>query len=115
VFSEVKSTSPDGRFQVRVETWEARNSLWVESPSIYNTRTEEVLLQLQSEMWSLDKAEWKTGEVVELTLRKYPGNHTPIQLEAAVDCENQTAQIQSLPAVPLKELEQLLESQLKWK
>jgi len=114
VVYEVKSTSPDGRFQVRVEAWEARNSLWVESPAIYNAKTEEVLLQFQSEMWSLDRADWKANQVVDLTLRKYPGNHTPAQLIATVDCELQEAGIKSPPTVPLKKLEQLLENELKW-
>ena len=115
VVTEIKSTFPDGRFQVRVEAWEARNSLWIESPAIYNARSEEVILKFQSEMWSLDRAEWKTGEVVCLTLRKYPGNHTPIQLMAAVDCERETAELGPLPAFSLAELERLLESQLTWK
>ena len=115
VFTEIKSTSPDGRFQVRVEAWEARNSLWIESPAIYDARSEEIILKFQSEMWSLDKAEWKTGEVVDLTLRKYPGNHTPSQLLAAVNCQRQTAELRPLPAVSLAELERLLENQLTWK
>lgn len=66
-------------------------------------------------MWSLDKAEWKTSEIVDITLRKYPGNHTPIELIAIIDCENQTAELGSHPAVPLAELERLLESRLTWK
>ncbi|MEO7324444.1 MAG: hypothetical protein ABIW82_06420 [Dokdonella sp.] len=114
MFPEIKSTSPDGRFQIRVAVWEARNSLWVESPAIYNAISQAVLLTFQSEMWSLDKAEWKTSEVVDITLRKYPGNHTPIELKATIDCEKQTAKLRSCPAVPLAELERLLESRLTW-
>jgi hypothetical protein len=34
---------------------------------------------------------------------------------AAVDCEKQTAEVNSLPVVSLKQLEGLLESQLEWK
>jgi hypothetical protein len=101
VSSTVKSNSPDGQFQVRVEAWEARMSLWVESPEICNAGTGETLLQFVSEMWSLDKANWKTNELVELTMRKYPGNHTPAQLTVVVDCRNKVAALQSLPPVEL--------------
>jgi len=31
---EPKSVSPDGRYAIDVEVWEARNSLWVESPTL---------------------------------------------------------------------------------
>jgi hypothetical protein len=114
VTMEIKSTSPDGRFQVTVEPWEARNSLWVESPTLRDTRRNEVLLRFESEMWSLASSEWQAAGCVQLTLRKYPGNHAPAQIVTAIDCIHRTAKVQSMEPVSLRDLEVLLERQLTW-
>ena len=111
---ELRSTSPTGRFEVRVIAWEARNSLWVESPVIFDLIENKILLRFGSELWSLDESEWKSDFVVRLVLRKFPGDHTPVQLEVLADIQNQTGSVQSLPAVPFEHLEQAMEHQLVW-
>lgn len=112
---EVRSLSPTGRFEVRVNVWEARNSLWVESPEIFDLTENKSLLQFASNLWSLDSSDWKTSSVVCLVLRKFPGNHVPVQLEVTVDLQSKTASVQSSPPLPLGALEQAMERQLKWK
>jgi hypothetical protein len=112
---EVKSTSPEGRFQVFVEVWEARNSLWVESPMLYDAETKTTLLKFADDNWSLDSAEWTSNSQVQFTLRKYPGNHTPTQLVATIDCNSRTARVDELLPVPLEDMEALLEHLLRWK
>jgi hypothetical protein len=110
---EIKSISPNSRFQVFVEVWEARNSLWVESPMLYDAESETTLLKFTDDNWSLDSAEWTSNSQVQFTLRKYPGNHTPTQLVATVDCNSQTARVDQLLPVPLENLEELLEHLLR--
>jgi hypothetical protein len=114
VYQEVKSVSADGRFLVRTDAWEARASLWVESPTIFSTEATEPLLQFSSELWSLDKAEWLSNETVELTVRKFPGNHKPSQIVITINCNERTATLGSSGSVALSELEGLLEKQLSW-
>lgn len=114
MYQEVKSTSVDGRFQIRTDVWEARASLWVESPAIFSTEAEAPLLQFLSELWSLDRAEWSSNEIVELTMRKYPGNHKPSQIAVTINCKERSASLGSSQSVPLSELEALLEKQLSW-
>jgi hypothetical protein len=97
-----------------VGAWEARNSLWVESPTLVETETGATLLKFADENWSLDRADWTSDASVELTLRKYPGGHTPAQLVATIDCNLQTAKVGSLLPVPLEDLEALLEHLLSW-
>ena len=110
----LKTTSPDGRFQVRVDQWEARNSLWVESPEIWDTIENKTLFRFKSELWSIDRSEWLTEVLVSLTLRKYPGNHLPVDLGVVLDCEKQNASIRSL-VVDLQELEALMEQRVLWR
>jgi hypothetical protein len=112
---ELRSTSPTGRFEVRVSVWEARNSLWVESPEIFDLTESKPQLRFGSELWSLDDSEWKSNSVVRLVLRKFPGNHAPVQLEVLADLQSQTASVQSSPPVPLEHLEHAMEHQLVWK
>jgi hypothetical protein len=112
--TEIRSTSPDGRFQVRVLAWEARNSLWVESPSIWDNVTDSPLLSFSSKMWSLDESVWLSDCAVQLTLRKYPGNHTPVHLLVKVDCRTRVALIDPGIHVALDQLEARLESRLTW-
>jgi hypothetical protein len=112
---EIKSRSPDDRFQVLVAVWEARNSLWVESPTLYDTETKTTLLKFTDDNWSLDSAEWISSSQVRLTLRKYPGDHRPTQLVATIDCTVRTAKVEQLLPVPLENLEELLEQLLQWK
>jgi hypothetical protein len=111
---DIRSTSPDGRFQVRVAMWEARASLWVETPEIWDTLTGTLVLRFGNENWSLDHCHWQTGSLAQLTLRKFPGNHTPSQVLAIVDCAGGMAALPSHPQVPLPQLEAALDSLLHW-
>jgi len=38
VAGETKSTSPTGRYVISVDPWEARMSLWVETPTLEKIR-----------------------------------------------------------------------------
>ncbi|MEY4563388.1 MAG: hypothetical protein RLZZ618_2665 [Pseudomonadota bacterium] len=109
-----RSASHDGIFQVHVVAWEARNSLWVESPRIVDTRTGETLFRFLDESWSLDRTEWTCDDQVQLSLRKFPGDHTPSQLVCSIDCNGRRATIESSAAIPLDQLEPLLERLLSW-
>ena len=111
---DIRSTSPDGRFQVRVAMWEARASLWVESPQIWDTVANTLVLRFSDDNWSLDHCHWQTGALAQLTLRKFPGNHAPAQVLAIVDCATQVAALPSQPQVPLPQLEAALDSLLRW-
>jgi hypothetical protein len=112
--TELRSSSPGGRYQVRVNAWEARNSLWVESPEIYDSQANVSPLTFDSELWSLDQSEWLSESIVTLRLRKFPGNHLPAQVGVSVDCQHRTAQLEAGPRVKLEELEPLLECHLVW-
>lgn len=111
-----ESRSPGGgRYQVRTDLWEARNSLWVETPEIREYKTAKTLLHFESNLWSLDECDWESPSRVRLALRKFPGGHTPTQIVATVDCEAGTAVVGANAAVPLASLETLLEAQLTWR
>lgn len=86
MIKEIMSVSPGNRFEVRVEVWEARNSLWVYSPSIWDTKHECCLLLFSDKSWSADSCEWLDEVKVRLVLRKFPGNHLPPSLTADIDC-----------------------------
>lgn len=53
---EARSTSPGGRYVVYVDAWEARMSLWVETPELVDTQTGRTLLGFRNTNWSLDEA-----------------------------------------------------------
>jgi hypothetical protein len=112
--AELKSSSADGRYQVRIVAWEAFNSHWVESPSIIDTATGANLLHVTCNLWSLDRSVWLSPTRVQLTLRKYPGNHRPGQIMVTIDCSAQTATLESADIVTLDKLEAVLERQLVW-
>lgn len=111
---EIRSTSPDGRFQLRVNTWEAGNTLWVSSPEIFDLAAGQPVFRFQNENWSLDQDEWESDSRVRLTLRKYPGNHLPGNLTVGVDCANGVAYPPNAAAVSLDRLEEVLDRQLTW-
>jgi hypothetical protein len=111
---ETPSISPSGRWHIEVNAWEARNSLWVESPLIRDSQTGAVVLRFADANWSLDASAWLSDDVVRLALRKYPGNHDPGAVEVTVDGGNAIAALPSGRAVLLSGLEALLEQQLRW-
>jgi hypothetical protein len=100
-------------YEISVSAWEARMSLWIETPTLRNKATGEVVLSLRDTNWSLNSARWRSDDVVELRLRKYPGSHTPAEIMATLDCSQRTARIDGM-VMPISELEAALERALTW-
>lgn len=111
---EILSTSPSKRFQVRADVWEARNSLWVYSPSIWDVELDYHLLSFEDKRWSVDTSSWLSETTVRLSLRKFPGNHRPEQLSVEVDCLGFTATVPRAATTPLADLETVLNRALSW-
>lgn len=108
----IQSTSPDGRYIVRITPWEARNSHWVSSPEIVDTRTGHTFFKFASESWSADHSAWESDSRVRLTLRKYPGDQPRGTLVARIDCVAGAADIEGGARVALHALEAALEKAL---
>ncbi len=109
-----KYPSPLGKYVFHIVEWEARNSLWIESFTLVEAATGAPVVHLEDENWSVDSAEWLGEWAVRMLLRKYPGNHTPAQVEVTVDCQARTA-VQGGVRVPLAQLEQTLNRALSWR
>jgi hypothetical protein len=107
--SELKSTSPGGRYQIRVHPWEARMSHWVETPQLIDTRDNQTLFH-PGDTWSMDGAVWQSESLVTLRMRKYPGDHQPGFFEVHIDCANRTASIGRALATSISRIEGQLES-----
>ena len=90
-------------------------SLWIETPTVMDKTTGETLLSFKDSNWSLDSARWLSDSVVELTLRKYPGNHLPAQVVATLDCANRNAKIGETVVNSLTQVEPALEQALTWR
>lgn len=87
-------------------------SHWIESFTLVEAASGEIVLRLRDTDWSLDTAQWLGDSLVKMKLRKYPGDHTPPSFEVQVDCEARTAQVAGepeMPVVPLRKLEHTLE------
>lgn len=104
--------SPDGNFRIAIEMYEAFNSHWVLLPTLEDSAGN-VLLTLDRG-WSMDESKWTADSVVELTLRKYPGNHTPVDLVATIDCVARLARVGQGEMRPLNALEANLGAALTW-
>lgn len=111
---EIISTSPDKRFQVRADVWEARNSLWVYSPSIWDVELGFRLFSFEDEDWSVDTSIWISATTVRLSLRKFPGNHRPENLTVEIDCMTLKATILPSKNATLEDLEAALDRALTW-
>jgi len=105
--------SPDGKFTIEIAAWEARMSHWIETPRLVDA-SGGVVFAFVSSSWSLDSATWTSANVVQLLLRKYPGNHTPVDITCEIDCLARTATIAGT-AVPIAELERRLDALLQWR
>lgn len=105
--------SPDGKLQLIVDTYEASNSHWVMCPAVIETETGEFRLQL-GHPWSADSWKWTGDAVVELVVRKYPGNHEPSELVATIDLATRTARVGQSESVPLEKLVATLDAALTW-
>jgi hypothetical protein len=84
----------------------------IETPTLTDLRSGEVLVSFQDTNWSLDAADWLSDSVVKLTLRKYPGAHFPIQLTVVVDCLNKIADLGGTRLSALAQLEHKLDQSL---
>ena len=71
---ETKYPSPDGRYIFQIDAWEARMSLWVESPKLIDTQSGQDVFSFKDANWSLDGADWLDADRVKIFLRKYPGD-----------------------------------------
>lgn len=112
---EIVSVSPAKNFEVRTEVWEARNSLWVYSPSIWDAKNSNCIFSFKDENWSADASVWKDDATVSLCLRKFPGNHRPDSLSVEIDCLAMKAKMSaSGRALPLEDLESALDKELKF-
>ncbi len=110
----VHSTSPGGRYQLRVETWEPLATLWVNTPEVVDLALGVSVLRFRDERWSLDWAAWETPARLCMTLRKFPGNHRPASLTAWADFERGQGWLNNSLFLPLDQLEGLLEAALAW-
>lgn len=107
--------SPDGRYGFRIWSWEARMSHWIECGTLVETSGERRVFGFTDSNWSLDKAEWRSPSVVAMTVRKYPGNHTPADFVVALDCESRMATVENLDIPPCSwfELEDKLDAHVR--
>jgi hypothetical protein len=106
--------SPDGRFHIWISSSEVRMSHWVERPTLTDTQTRQNILYFQDSNWSLDQAVWLDDHTVQLVMRKYPGNHQPVDVTATVDCLARTAKVGDREVKHLFELEGVMDSVLKF-
>jgi hypothetical protein len=115
--------SPTGKYVFHILPWEARMSLWVEAPRLIEANTECVLFDLTGSPWSLDAAQWRSEEHVQLQMRRYPGDHQPASFLIVVECEAKLARLEGQKgqnavaqnavaqnAVTLQDLEKSLET-----
>jgi hypothetical protein len=109
---ELRSTSADGRFAVFVSSWEARMSLWVDTPSIVETASGQVIFAFKDINWSLDAIRWQSDSVVSLQLRKYPGNYKRDHFSIVIDLDNKSGVVEEVLISELAEVEAALEAQL---
>lgn len=65
---EHQSGSDDGRFELQVEAWEARNSHWVFAPRLRYTSSDKFLFKPEATTWSADSSTWN-GAQVRIVLR----------------------------------------------
>lgn len=104
-----------GSYEIRIESWEARNSLWVQTPEIVALQLQDTILKFRDPYWSLNNAEWIGNKNVKLTLRKYPGNHIPAELMVTIDCKNRLVTLPDGQQVALTALEDQLDLLLQRK
>jgi hypothetical protein len=109
---ETLSTSPHQCFALKAHIWEARNSLWVYSPVLWDVQRECLLFAFRDQYWSVDADHWLSDTKVRLSLRKYPGNHRPESIKVEIDCLSLQATILPATSTTLTELEAVLERML---
>lgn len=105
--------SPNGRWAVRTSPWEARMSLWIESPCLVDAASGAPIFAFRDVHWSLDSATWIGDDIVQWQLRKYPGNHLPVDLAVQIDCARRIAMCDGRE-FPLTTAEAALDARLRW-
>lgn len=106
--------SPTGRFVISISAWEVRMSLWIETPLLHDRSRDRHLLVLEDPHWSLNSAVWISESIVMLKLRKYPGNHSPPEISATIDCIAGTAEVDGKRVDSLELVERALDEALVW-
>jgi hypothetical protein len=101
--------SPTGVYEIVIKSWEPRMSLWVHTPEIIDRQSQEIILAFRDDRWSLEKSAWIDNINVQLTLRKYPGNHIPTEITIAIDCQNRLATMPDGKNLALPELEEQID------
>lgn len=109
---EIQSTSPTGRYQLKVDPWEARNTHWVLSPHIVDCESGRILFRFSASAWSAENSAWENDEVVRINLRKYPGDQPRASLVVRLNCAQGTSGLAGGPVVAFEALEALLEEAL---
>lgn len=110
----IYSTSPSGRYEISRYSHEAFNTCWVDTPTVTDKQTGEVVLTFTDTMWSLDEAKWQGDSAVVFEMRKYPGNHEPRGLVITLDCDARQARIGGNEAVSFGSLEACMNASLQW-
>jgi hypothetical protein len=87
-------------------------SLWVHTPEIVDRQSQSIILAFRDDRWSLDKSAWIDHTTVQLTLRKYPGNHIPTEITIAINCQSRLATMPDGKHLALAELEEQLDQLL---
>ncbi|MBX9978714.1 MAG: hypothetical protein CK429_16570 [Mycobacterium sp.] len=101
-----KLVSPDGRYVVCVDAFEARAFQWVDTPEVVDLTTGLALLDLKDPFWHLDSADWLSKSRVSMRLRHFPDG-VPTY-EVVVDCEERVATLDGSTAHPLRQLDEAL-------
>ena len=109
---EILSLSPGGRYRVEVTVWEAGNSHWVYSPHIIDTEHDTCLFKFTNHRWSLDRDTRLSETLLEVMLRKYPGDRMGTGVRVVIDCARRTALCGDGPEIGFSVLELALEEML---
>lgn len=107
--AEYRHVSPSGEYGIRISSWEARMSLWVDQPTVAVVATGEVVFGFVDSNWSLGDACWLDAKTVEMTVRKYPGGQVLNTQRVRIDCEARTGWVDG-GACALWEIEARLEA-----
>ncbi len=110
VTQEERSVSPDGRYVVYVDSFEARAFQWVDTPELLDTTTGSTVLKLTDDCWHLDSASWRSRSVLEMRLRHFPDG-VPCY-SVIVDCGQLTVSVGGVEARPLDQVDGLLRDAL---
>lgn len=109
---EILSVSPDKFYELRADVWEARNSLWVCSPDIWDVTLGQSAFRFKDEKWSVDSNTWLNASTVQLSLRKFPGGQGVESFVVDIDCVARTAKILPSTMTTIDDLEDALERAL---